>query len=58
MRRLLIYAAIVLTASLAVGREANSQIWDFEEVELGKLPAGWTAAKTGDGEGQGGGGRR
>jgi hypothetical protein len=31
--------------------ELNAQTWDFEDAELGKPPAGWTAAKTGDGEG-------
>jgi hypothetical protein len=50
MQRILIYAAVI-AASFAVGREVQSQTWDFEEAELGKPPAGWTAAKTGDGEG-------
>jgi hypothetical protein len=41
---------LVLVAS-AVADDAKPHKWDFEDATVGKLPEGWTAAKTGEGEG-------
>jgi hypothetical protein len=35
----------------ALAEDAKPRKWDFEDAEVGKLPKGWTAAKTGEGEG-------
>jgi hypothetical protein len=43
------FIATVLLVSLGGGKDATR--WDFEDGEVGKLPAGWTAAKTGKGDG-------
>lgn len=49
MRVTLIVVATVGMLGLAAIAQAKS--WDFEEAATGKLPAGWTAAKTGSGPG-------
>jgi hypothetical protein len=41
----------VLCGGVSVGQEAKPQVWDFENATVGRLPPGWTAAKTGEGEG-------
>lgn len=46
-----IIAFVVLYGSVACGQESKPQVWDFEDAAVGKVPSGWTAAKTGDGEG-------
>jgi len=45
------FAFVVICGSVACGQESQSQMWDFEDAAVGKVPSGWTAAKTGDGEG-------
>jgi hypothetical protein len=47
--RAIIWSAIL--AAGVVGAEPKAQTWTFAKADLGKLPAGWTAAKTGEGEG-------
>ena len=42
-------AALMLIA--ATGQDKTATRWDFESDAVGKLPAGWTAAKTGTGDG-------
>lgn len=44
---------MVLTALVVLGLSAGVQAksWDFEDAVVGKLPAGWAAAKTGSGPG-------
>jgi hypothetical protein len=42
---------LALCAIAFCGAKANPQVWDFEDADVGKLPPGWTAAKTGEGEG-------
>ncbi|MBX7104468.1 MAG: DUF1080 domain-containing protein [Gemmataceae bacterium] len=43
---------ILLAAPLVLaGDEAKPRTWDFEDATPGQLPRGWTAAKTGKGEG-------
>ncbi len=36
---------------LAGAEEVKAMRWDFEDAAVGKLPPGWTAARTGKGEG-------
>ena len=43
------YVALMLFTSFA--GEQKSSRWDFEDAAVGKAPVGWTAAKTGKGEG-------
>jgi hypothetical protein len=40
-----------LALMMAVGGGDKAATWDFEDGAVGKLPPGWTAAKTGKGEG-------
>lgn len=40
-----------LAGLLAVTADATAKSWDFEDAVVGRLPAGWTAAKTGSGSG-------
>ena len=42
---------VVLTAMILVTANAGAEQWDFEDAKLGKLPAGWSTAKTGKGPG-------
>lgn len=51
MRRLLVWLMLATSASALWGADSAAQTWSFEEDDVGKLPRGWTAAKTGDGEG-------
>ena len=51
MRTTLAWIVIALGAAALWGAEANADTWDFEDAELGKLPSGWSSAKTGEGEG-------
>lgn len=51
MRTTLAWIVLVLGASAIWGAEATPQTWDFEDANVGKLPPGWTAAKTGEGDG-------
>jgi hypothetical protein len=45
-------ALFVLLALVAAGADnGKSTRWDFEDATVGKLPAGWSSAKTGEGEG-------
>jgi hypothetical protein len=44
-------ALFLLLAFVAGGPDAKSTCWDFEDATVGKLPSGWTSAKTGDGPG-------
>jgi hypothetical protein len=44
-------ALLALSSGPALSQETRSQRWDFEDAEPEKLPAKWTAAKTGEGEG-------
>lgn len=50
MRTTLAWIVLVLSASTIWGAETSSQRWDFEDADVGKLPPGWTTAKTGEGE--------
>ena len=34
-----------------MAQEVKPQVWNFEDSTVGKLPPGWTAAKTGKGAG-------
>lgn len=45
--------AILAPCAMVVMAEAppNTVGWNFEDASVGKLPKGWSAAKTGDGEG-------
>ena len=42
---------LLLFVGGAVADDAKPRKWDFEDATVEKLPKGWTAAKTGDGEG-------
>ncbi len=42
---------VLLLAMLAAVEQAEKIHFSFEDPEVGKLPDGWTAAKTGDGKG-------
>jgi len=42
---------IVLLGTLCLASPVLAEEWTFEDAEPGKLPAGWTAAKTGSGPG-------
>jgi hypothetical protein len=46
----LLLISVIGIASLAAGSQAV-KVWDFEKAEVGKLPKGWSAAKTGKGPG-------
>ena len=41
----------VLAASGLVLQAANADEWKFEDANVGELPKGWSAAKTGEGPG-------
>lgn len=53
MRYFTIFVAILTLGPLAAMAEPPKKAvtWDFEDAAVGKLPEGWTAAQTGDGEG-------
>jgi hypothetical protein len=52
MRRLTLTAAVVLLgATLSVAEQAPSRTFSFGKADVGKLPGGWKADKTGEGEG-------
>lgn len=51
MRTKAAWMVLALGVCALMGAAANSQTWDFEDAELGKLPDGWKAAKTGEGDG-------
>jgi hypothetical protein len=44
-------ALSLILAAGALAEETTMTRWDFEDVTVGRLPKGWTAAKTGAGEG-------
>lgn len=41
----------LLAAGLLSPSTAHAELWDFDNYSAGKLPAGWSAAKTGEGPG-------
>ena len=43
--------AVAFGWSMCIAQDARPQVWDFEDPAVGTLPSGWTAAKTGEGEG-------
>ncbi len=47
------HAIVVLTSALLLGGgdKSQGQTWDFEDATVGKLPSGWSSAKTGQGPG-------
>jgi len=51
MRTTAAWMILALGASALWPAAASSQSWDFEDADLGKLPPGWTVARTGAGEG-------
>jgi len=51
MRTTVAWIVLVLGASLLWPAAASSQTWNFEDADLGQLPDGWQAAKTGAGKG-------
>src|SRR5262245_35246316 len=52
MRRFILTAAVVLPATtLSVAEQAPSRTFSFVKGDVGKLPAGWKADKTGEGDG-------
>lgn len=44
-------AAVVLACAAATAEEKTTLLYTFEKGDAGKLPKGWTSAKTGEGEG-------
>jgi hypothetical protein len=42
---------MLLMVAAAGGDDKKATVWDFENGTVGKLPPGWTATKTGKGEG-------
>ena len=46
-----LYLLIGTAGLLAMATAVSAKDWDFEDVTAGKLPEGWTAAKTGTGPG-------
>jgi hypothetical protein len=44
-------SVVLLFTAVAAIDEPTSTRWDFEDATAGKLPSGWTAAKTGEGPG-------
>ena len=51
MRTIVALMTVALCGGVSLGQEAKPQVWDFEDAKAGALPPGWTAAKTGQGEG-------
>lgn len=51
MRTIMAVMTLILGPSIVLCAEPGPQAWDFEDAAVGKLPSGWTAAKTGEGEG-------
>ncbi len=53
MRRLstLLLAVVSLLLLVENGHGQQPLVWDYENAVAGKIPAGWSAAKTGEGEG-------
>jgi len=53
MRFFMIPVAILTPYAMVAMAEApqKAAMWDFEDATVGKLPKGWTADKTGEGEG-------
>jgi YVTN family beta-propeller protein len=54
MRRFAIPIVVVALCAMAVAVAEDSQKpvrWDFEDAAIGKLPKGWSSAKTGEGPG-------
>jgi hypothetical protein len=49
MRSVMAWLLVALGASVLQGADAPK--WDFEDANVGQLPAGFSAAKTGEGEG-------
>lgn len=47
----MIHACGLVTGVLLLGAAAPTTRWDFEDARPGRLPDGWTAAKTGEGPG-------
>jgi hypothetical protein len=42
---------VLIAMALLTGAEPADRVWTFAKADAGKRPAGWTAAKTGEGEG-------
>ncbi len=42
---------LALCEAAAFGEGPKPQVWNFEDTAVGKLPSGWTIARTGEGEG-------
>ncbi|MCI0360840.1 MAG: hypothetical protein L0211_20365 [Planctomycetaceae bacterium] len=51
MRAIVSSMLLVLCVGVSPGQESKPQVWDFENAKTSTLPPGWTAAKTGAGEG-------
>jgi hypothetical protein len=51
MRRLLTVSAIALLCAALAAAESKTQTFPFRKDDLGKVPAGWKADKTGQGDG-------
>ena len=51
MRTILPWMVLTSSAIALWGAEAKSERWDFEDADVGRLPPGWSAAMTGEGEG-------
>lgn len=51
MRTASVFSAVVALLLLAGGGQSQKRTWTFEDAEVGKLPPGWSSAKTGKGPG-------
>ena len=51
MRALFVATALAVCSSGFSPSQAESLTWDFEDVAVGQLPAHWSSAKAGEGEG-------
>lgn len=51
MRTTIVAIAFAVCASALCEAHADPQTWDFDDDQADKLPAGWTVAKTGEGDG-------
>jgi hypothetical protein len=51
MHRLTLAIALALVGTTLLAGEDAARVFRFDKGDVGKLPAGWTAAKTGQGEG-------
>lgn len=51
MRTSCLSLVAVAVAGLGLAVDTKTVKWDFEDATSGQLPTGWTAAKTGKGDG-------